>query len=291
MKSILFTLLLSVPLYAGVDLTLSGGAADPSAAKPLGSKFSIKFNVKNNGNTGYSGALGVKVPIPAGAEYANSSYSSDGTMACSNQTSHVYCSRISGAAPLAPSGGTISMRVTMKAVAAGNYNIPLEVDPDGGVTEDNETNNKINVSGAMYDLPRVSVRKNTCPSYRAVNELAGHAFTLSNLGTLNVNYPGMVVEVSGSAGQNIIITSVVTGSLVTISGSPFSFNVGAPTHKFVFIPPPDKSPLLAGQSTMMTFYAKSVAAQTVTVKAYIDTQAIQDSSLSDNSASCSYPVQ
>jgi hypothetical protein len=290
MKRVLFALLVSLPMYGGVDLTLTGAVADPATIKPLNTKFQLTFNVKNAGNVGYSGTFRVKVPIPTGAQYTNSSYSSDGTMACSLQSSQVECSRINGAAPLAP-GGTIAMRVEMKAVSAGSFSIPLEVDPDGSVAEDNEANNRVQVNGSMSDLPRVSVTKNTCPAYRAVNQIGGHAFTLTNLGTLDVRYPGIVVEVSGSGGQNIVITGVVTGSLVTTAGSPYDFTLAAPTHKFVFIPPTSKSPLLAGQNTMLTFYAKSMGVQTVNVKAFIDTIAIQDSSPKDNSASCSYPVQ
>lgn len=290
MKRILFALLVTLPLYGGVDLTLTDVSLDPSVIKPLGTKFQVKFTIRNAGNVGYFGPLRVKVPIPAGAEYANSSYSSDGTMACGPQSSQVQCSRINGAAPLAP-GGTIVMRVEMKAVAAGSFNIPIEVDPDLTVVEDNERNNKVSVSGSMSDLPRVRVSKNTCPSYRSVNQVAGQAFTLSNIGTLDVRYPGMVVEVRGDGGHNIVITGVVTGSLVTTSGAPYDFSLAAPTHKFVFIPPADKSPLLAGQSTMLTFYSRSAGVQTVTVKAYIDTTAIQDTTPKDNSATCSYPVR
>lgn len=284
--------LVSLPLFGGVDLTLANGAANPSAAQPLESTFSINFDVKNNGNVGYSGPLAVKVPVPQGAVYANSSYSSDGTMACGGQSGQVICSRISGAAPIAPSGGTISMRVVMRAKATGTYNIPVQVDPDSTAAEDNETNNTINVNGSMSDLVRVAVRKNTCPAYSSVGQIGGHAFTLANVSTLDVRYPGLVFTVEGSQGQGIQLTSVVGGSILSTSGTPYDMSTIAPSHKFVFVPPPAKTPLLAGDSAMMTVFFKSLGMQKITVKAYIDTQAIQDTATpKDNQASCSYALQ
>jgi hypothetical protein len=286
--------LVSLPLYAGVDLTLANAVADPVTVKPLGTKFTIKFDLKNVGNTGYSGALAVKIPIPSGAEYANSSYSSDGTMACTPQTGQVLCSRIADAAPLAPSGGTISMRVTMKAVSAGSYSINLQADPDNAVVEDNDGNNSLKINGSMYDLPRVAVKKNTCPAYRAVGEAGGHAFTLFNVGTLDVRYPGLVFELTGdgTSGQMITVTNVIGGTILTPTGTPFALNTPAAAHKFVIAPGADKTPLLAGASAQMTFFAKSNGAQKIKVKAFIDTTAIQDTSTpADNSAECSYAVQ
>jgi hypothetical protein len=292
--SSMMLILVSLPLYAGVDLTLANGVADPSAAKPLGTKFSIKFDLKNAGNVGYSGPLVVKIPIPSGAAYANSSYSSDGTMACSAQTGPVLCSRIDGAAPLAPSGGTISMRVVMKAVSAGSYSTNLQVDPDNAVVEDNEVNNALKVNGSMYDLPRVAVKKNTCPAYRAVGEVGGHAFTLANVGTLDVRYPGLVFELTGdgTSGQLITVTNVVGGTILTPTGTPFALNTAAAAHKFVIVPGADKTPLVGGASAQMTFFAKSNGVQKIKVKAFIDTTAIQDTATpADNSAECSYAVQ
>jgi hypothetical protein len=285
-------LLLSVPARAGVDLIIVNPKADPAAVKPLGSTFSINFDIRNIGNTGYSGALSVKVPLPSGAAYANSSYSSDGTMACGPQTGHVLCSRISGAAPLAPSGGTISMRVRMKAQVAGSYRIDIEADPDHVIAEDNESNNKASVNGSMSDLPRVSVTKNTCPAYRAVGQTAGHAFTLKNLGTIDVRYPGLVFEISASDSRKVAITSVVGGTALKPDGTPFAFNVEAVSHKFVMVPGADKTPLAAGASAQMTFFSRTMGVSTTKVKAYIDTTAIQDTSTtSDNSAGCAYPIQ
>ena len=285
-------LLLSVPAQAGVDLTIVNAKADPAVVKPLGSTFSINFDIRNAGNTGYSGALSVKVPIPSGAVYDNSSYSSDGTMACGPQTGHVLCSRIGGAAPLAPSGGTIAMRVRMKAQTASSYRIEVQVDPDGVVAEDNEANNKVALNGSMSDLPRVSVTKNTCPAYRAAGQTAGHAFTLKNLGTIDVRYPGVVFEISASDSRMIAITGVVGGTALKPDGTPFQFNVEALSHKFVMVPGADKTPLVPGASAQFTFFSRTMGISTTKVKAYIDTAAIQDTSTTgDNSASCSYPIQ
>lgn len=287
MKRTLFfaaALLFSLPLMAGPDLTISNTVI-PSSVKPLGTNFVVQFNLTNIGNVGVSGAK-VKVTVPSGASYVNSS-SNTGSMACAPYSGYVLCSTIAGGAPIAPSGGFVTIKVTMRANTEGSQSITMQADPDSEVVEDVETNNSVTSTVGFSDLPRVSVRTTACaPSPRAPNQVYYATFVLKNNGTLPVRYPGLKITIKGDPEAKITLTNIQGGSAVGVT-----LGTTAPSHSFTWVPGPENTPLQPGAAAQGIIYAKSSAPQKVTLQADVDTQAIQDSTPNDNKATCTVTVQ
>ena len=277
----LITVFLALPLAAKPDLTIANAKSTPSGVG-VTSDFVFTFDLKNIGDLPVASPA-VKVPMPAGATFVGSNSSN---VVCVMYTGGAVCTGVSGWSLNA--GATTLVSLTWRAPAApGTFSSVLEADPDQKVDEASETNNKATISGSYFDSPRVAAKLAYCASAVAVNSIGGSSFVLKNVGTVDVRYPGLKIQVT--AAQPVIVTHTDPRG-GTVSG--VTYGTAATSHTFWYTPPASYIPLRGGATAPPLFvYVKSPTAQKVQVRASIDTQAIQDTTPADNVADCVISVQ
>ena len=281
--------LFSLPALAGPDLTLLNARTSPSSNVGVLANFTIFVDLKNIGDAA-AASPAVKVPIPAGATYV-SSFAAGGSMQCQAHTGYLICTGIAGWSLAA--GASATIKVNFKAPAAdGPWSITLAADPDGLIDETTDGNNNATLSGTFVNGPRVAVTSSQCSTTAAINSLFYATFILKNVGTLDIRYPGLKLNVFGGSGQRVIVSKVEgRPDLGTTSGSTLPSDP-LTSHVLTWTPGASSIPLTPGSSVSVTVYMKAAVAQKVIVKASIDYQAIQDNETpSDNQAQCTVTVQ